>query len=87
MTGEQVCLLVLLVGGLAPALALACRGEPIARLVGVELVTSVLVFAFLILSQLGNAYELVVPLVLVPLAFAGTLVFTRLLREGPVDEG
>jgi multisubunit Na+/H+ antiporter MnhF subunit len=39
----------------------------------------------LVLSQaIGQSFYLSVPLVLAPLSFAGTLVFTRLLgRRGP----
>jgi hypothetical protein len=43
--------------------------------------------SLILLSQVGpgQSYDLVLPLVLVPLSFAGTLVFTRLLAY-PEDE-
>lgn len=67
-----------------PALVLACRGDPMERLVGMELAGGVLVLDLLVLSQaFGQSSYLIVPLVLVLLSFAGTLVFTRLLGPRP----
>ncbi|HEV7208105.1 MAG TPA: MrpF/PhaF family protein [Mycobacteriales bacterium] len=85
MTGYTVCTAVLLLGGVAPALAVASRGTPEERLIGLELVSSAAVLFMLVLSQaIGQSFYLSVPLVLAPLSFAGTLVFTRLLgRRGP----
>lgn len=79
MTGFTVCLLVLLGGALAPALLLSARGAPVDRFIGLELLSSVLVLVLILFSQVGQSYELIVPLVLVPLSFAGTMVFVRLL--------
>lgn len=81
------CLLALLAGGLAPALWLASRRGPSYRLVGLQFVSSVATLCLILLSQVGpgQSYDLVLPLVLVPLSFAGTLVFTRLLGY-PQDE-
>jgi multisubunit Na+/H+ antiporter MnhF subunit len=71
---------VLVVGGLVPGLWLASRGDPVSRLVGLELASSVTVLVLMVLSQVsGQAQYLIVPLVLVLLSFAGTLVFVRLL--------
>jgi multisubunit Na+/H+ antiporter MnhF subunit len=60
---------------------LACRGDPVDRLFGLELGGGTAVLALLLLSR---GYEqpqyLIVPLVAVVLSFAGTLVFTRLLQ-------
>jgi multisubunit Na+/H+ antiporter MnhF subunit len=67
VSAYEICLAVLLLGGLAPVLLLASRGEPDSRLIGLDLVGP------------GQSYDLILPLVLVPLSFAGTLVFTRLL--------
>jgi len=84
MNGWEIATLVLMVGGLAPALWLACRGDALARLVGLELASSVGVLTSLVAIQaVGQSSYLIVPLVLVLLAFAGTLVFTRLLRARP----
>lgn len=84
MTGFEVCLVVLLVGGLGPALLLGARGRPTNRLIGLELGSAVLTVAFLVFALVTDeSYELVLPLVLVPLSFAGSLVYTRLLRPGP----
>jgi multisubunit Na+/H+ antiporter MnhF subunit len=77
------CLIALLTGGLLPALYISSRGDPGARLVGLDLLAAVLTFCLILLSQVGpgQSYDLVLPLVLVPLSFAGTLVFTRLLGK------
>lgn len=85
MNGFTACLLALICGGLAPALLVASRGRSVDRLVGLELLSAVLVLVLLVFAQLGESYELILPLVLVPLSFAGTLVFTRLLSKGPDD--
>jgi multisubunit Na+/H+ antiporter MnhF subunit len=86
LTAFTVCLIALMVGGILPGLVLASRGDPGGRLVGLDLLAAVLTFALILLSQIwpGQSYDLILPLVLVPLSFAGTLVFTRLLddREG-----
>lgn len=71
--------IVLVVGGVAPGVALACRGTPVRRLVGLQLVASVSVLVLMLLGQAqGQSSYLIVPLVVVLLGFAGTLVFTRL---------
>jgi multisubunit Na+/H+ antiporter MnhF subunit len=76
--------LVLMVAGLGPALWLGARGTAAERLVGVELGSAVTVLVLLLLSQaVGQSSLLIVPLVLVMLSFAGTLVFTRLLSPRP----
>lgn len=80
MTGYLVCAAVLVVGGLGPALLLSSRGSAIERLVGLELVSSIVVLTMLVIAQITQlSYYLAVPLVLAPLSFAGTLVYTRLL--------
>lgn len=69
---------------LAPALLLASRDGPMERLVGMELAGGVVVLDLLVLAQaFGQSSYLIVPLVLVLLSFAGTLVFTRLLGPRP----
>lgn len=74
----------LMAGGLAPALWLACRRDPVDRLVGLELAGAVGVLVLLVLAQgLSRSSYLIVPLVLALLSFAGTLVFTRLLGRRP----
>ncbi|WP_433726789.1 monovalent cation/H+ antiporter complex subunit F [Nocardia sp. CA-129566] len=71
---------VLLAGGIGPAVLLSSRGRSAHRLVGLQLVGSLLVVGLVTLSLgLGRPDYLIVPLVLVLLSFAGTLVFTRLL--------
>ncbi|MFI6365682.1 monovalent cation/H+ antiporter complex subunit F [Nocardia sp. NPDC050630] len=71
---------VLLVGGIGPALLLSSRGTAAHRLVGMQLVGSLLIFVLISLSLgLGRPDYLIVPLVAVLLSFAGILVFTRLL--------
>lgn len=86
MTGYTICAAVLMVGGLGPALLISARGAPIDRLVGLELISSIGVVIMLLIAQItGQSYYLAAPLVLAPLSFAGTLVFTRLLgrRQDP----
>jgi multisubunit Na+/H+ antiporter MnhF subunit len=84
MTAWLLGALVLMVAGLGPALWLGARGPAAERLVGVELGSAVGVLVLLLLSQAtGQSSLLIVPLVLVPLSFAGTLVFTRLLSPRP----
>lgn len=84
MTGYTVCAAALLIGGLGPALLITARGDAVDRLVGLELVGGIATVFMLVMAQIaGQSFYLAVPLVLVPLSFAGTLVFTRLLgRRG-----
>jgi multicomponent Na+:H+ antiporter subunit F len=83
VTGYMVCAAALVIGGLGPALLISARGAPIDRLVGLELISSIGVVTMLVVAQITNlSYYLAVPLVLAPLSFAGTLVFTRLLGRG-----
>jgi multisubunit Na+/H+ antiporter MnhF subunit len=82
MSGYLVCALALVIGGLAPALLVASRGGPVDRLVGLEMLGAVAAVVMLLLAQITRqSYYLAVPLVLAPLSFAGTLVFTRLLSR------
>jgi len=79
VSGYTLCALALLCA-LLPAGVVASRGDGIDRLVGLELVGSVGAVFMLVLAQVSHqSYFLSVPLVLVPMSFAGTLVFTRLL--------
>lgn len=76
--------LVLIVGALAPAVCLALRGDPLDRLVGLQLSGALLVPTMLLLSYgYGQTSYLIVPLVLAALSFAGILVFLRLLGDRP----
>lgn len=69
----------LLVGGLGPAVLLAMRGDPVRRLLGLQLAGPVTVLVLVLLAQgLGRSMYLVVPLCLALVGFTGTLVFTRL---------
>jgi multicomponent Na+:H+ antiporter subunit F len=64
-----------------PGLLLVARGSATARLVGLQLASAVTVLLLTVLSvAMGQPSLLIVPLVTVLLSFAGTLVFTRLLR-------
>ena len=70
----------LLIGGLGPAMILAYRGPDRHRLVGLELAAAIASLTLLLFIQaINQSGYLIVPLVLVLLSFAGTLVFTRLL--------
>jgi multisubunit Na+/H+ antiporter MnhF subunit len=76
--------IVLLLGGLVPAGWIAARGDPVDRLVGLEMGGTVTTLELMLFSQAENEPQyLVVPLVLAVLSFAGTLVYARLLRPRP----
>lgn len=80
MIGWLAAALLLLAGGLGPALWLASRGGAIERLAGLELAGAVTVLTLLLLTQaFGPSSAVILPLTLTVLAFAGTLVFIRLL--------
>lgn len=81
------CLIALIAGGVIPVLVLCSRGDPGERLIGLDLLATILVFCLILLSEVGpgQSYDLILPLVLVPMSYAGTLVFTRLL--GRREEG
>lgn len=84
MTGWLVAAVVLLVGGIGPALLLACRGGPVDRLVGLELTSAIGALVMVIVAHaVDESSYLIVPLVLAMLSVAGTLVFTRLLGPRP----
>ena len=71
---------VLMLGGVVPAMVLASRGPAAHRLLGLELASATGVIVLMVLCQAMNQSSyLILPLVLVLLSFAGTLVFTRLL--------
>lgn len=81
MSGWEAAAGVLLAAGLAPAVLLSSRRGAVARLVGLQLAGAVAVLLMLVLTALTQQSSyLVVPLVLVLLSYAGTLVFTRLLQ-------
>ena len=72
----------LLVAGLIPALVIGTRGKGTLRLVGLQFGSAVTVLLLVALcASPGATSYLVVPLALVLLSFAGTLVYTRLLSE------
>lgn len=80
MTGFEICAVALVVGGLGPAMVLGSRGRPSNRLIGLELASAVVTVVFVLFNQIsGFSFELILALALVPLSFAGTLVYTRLL--------
>lgn len=82
MSPFEVATAVLLVALVGPGLLLTARGTAAQRLVGLQLATALTVLLLTVLSvAAGQTSMLVVPLVLVLLSFAGTLVFTRLLRR------
>jgi multisubunit Na+/H+ antiporter MnhF subunit len=73
---------VLTVAGLGPALIVGARDRALYRLTGMQLAGPVLVLVLIALSVVdGQSQFLIVPLTLVLLSYAGTLVYTRLLTE------
>ena len=80
MTAWVIASAVLMLGGLVPAMILASRGPAAHRLLGLEVAGATGVIVLMVLCQAMNQSSyLILPLVLVLLSFAGTLVFTRLL--------
>lgn len=74
--------MALLVGGLGPVLVMGALGTALNRLVALEIGGAVITLFLLVFVEVsGETYELIVPVVLAPLAVAGTLVFTRLLKD------
>jgi multisubunit Na+/H+ antiporter MnhF subunit len=81
MSGYGMLTMALLVGGLGPVLIMGALGTALNRLVALEIGGAVITLFLLVFIEVsGQTYELIVPLVLAPLALAGTLVFTRLLK-------
>jgi multicomponent Na+:H+ antiporter subunit F len=79
--------LVLAVVGLVPGVIRAATGTSLQRLVGLQLVSAVVTMISIALSMaVQQGSYLIVPLVLVLLSAAGTLVFTRLLRSDHGDQ-
>jgi multisubunit Na+/H+ antiporter MnhF subunit len=73
------CCIALGAGAALPAVLLAMRGDPVARLIGLQQLATVTTLALLLLAQAVNQPSyLVVPLTLSLLGFAGALVFARL---------
>jgi multicomponent Na+:H+ antiporter subunit F len=82
MSPWLLAVMLLLAGGLAPALLLASRADAVSRLIGLELAGPVSVAVLLLLIRSNQQTSaLILPLVLALLSFAGALVFTRLLRS------
>lgn len=82
MSGYGVLTMILLVGGIGPVLLMGALGTAFQRLVALEIGGSLIALFLLVFVQVsGETYELIVPVVLAPLALAGTLVFTRLLKD------
>jgi multisubunit Na+/H+ antiporter MnhF subunit len=80
MTWLLLAALLLMAGGLGSALWLASRGSALERLAGMQLAGAVTVLTLLLLVQAyGPSSAVILPLTLTVLAFAGTLVFARLL--------
>jgi multisubunit Na+/H+ antiporter MnhF subunit len=73
---------VLSVAGLGPALVVGARDKALHRLTGMQFAGPVVVLVLIALSVVaGQSQYLIVPLTLVLLSYAGTLVYTRLLTE------
>lgn len=82
MTPWVVFAAVLAVAGLGPALVVVAREKALYRLTGLQLAGPVVVLVLIAVSVvLGQSSYLIVPLALVLLSYAGTLVYTRLLTE------
>jgi multisubunit Na+/H+ antiporter MnhF subunit len=80
MTWLLLAAVLLMAGGLGPALWLASHGGPVERLAGMQLAGAATVLTLLLLVQAyGPSSAIILPLTLTVLAFAGTLAFARLL--------
>jgi multisubunit Na+/H+ antiporter MnhF subunit len=63
---------------------MATRGAPVDRLAGLEMGGTVTALELMLFSQAENESQyLIVPLTLVLLSFAGTMVYARLLAPRP----
>lgn len=81
MSGYAILALSLLIGGFIPVLVMGAIGHSFNRLVALQMGSSISVLFMLIFVEVSNqGSELILPLVVVPLSLAGTLVFTRLLH-------
>ncbi len=75
--------MTLLIGGLGPVLVMGSMGRAFDRLVALELGGALGALFMLVFTEVsGQSYELILPLVLAPLSLVGSLVFTRLLKDG-----
>jgi multisubunit Na+/H+ antiporter MnhF subunit len=80
MTGLLLAALLLMAGGLGPALWLSARGSAPRRLAGLQLAGTTTVLVLLVLVQAyGPSSAVLLPLTLAVLVFAGTLVYARLV--------
>jgi multisubunit Na+/H+ antiporter MnhF subunit len=87
MNGYTAAALTLLVGGLGPGAWLSIRGSAQRRLVGLAMSSAVTVLLLMLVSEVaGESSMLILPIVLVVLSAAGTLVFTRLLAPQADDD-
>jgi multisubunit Na+/H+ antiporter MnhF subunit len=76
--------LVLIGIGMPVAIWIGARGDAVDRLVGLELAGVIGTLALMAFAQaVAQPSYLIVPTVAVVLAFAGTLVFARLLAPRP----
>ena len=82
MTGWWLLFAGVLLAALGPALFVGARGTTANRLLGLQFTGTVGALLLIALSvAVGQPSYLIVPLVLVLLSYAGTLVFTRLGAE------
>lgn len=82
MSGWLLFSAVLLVAGLGTSLYLAARGTGVERLAGLQFGGTATVLLLVALTVVfGQPSFLIVPLALVLLTYAGTLVYTRLLSR------
>jgi hypothetical protein len=87
VTGYQACALLLLVGGLGPALAVSAHGDEIDRLIGIELGATILAAFLLVFAAVaGPSNFLILPLFGVPTSVVGTFVYLRCLAPQQVAE-
>lgn len=78
MTAWSLAALVLMGGGMLPAVVLAGRGTTADRLVGMQLAAATGVAVMLCISvDTSNGMYLIVPMVLAVLSFTGSLVYFR----------
>ncbi|MBO0866016.1 MAG: hypothetical protein J2P16_13180 [Mycobacterium sp.] len=84
MNAGEIAALLLLLGVFPPAILMASRGQPHARLVGLEFASIAAIMTLMVLAIAWQRNSgLIVPLVLALVALPSTLVFTRLLVGKP----
>lgn len=73
---------IVLLFGLLPCIAVAIKGDPLTRLLGLEMGAMIAVLDMVLLTEwMGNVNFFDLPLCLALMSFGGSLVFIRFLER------